>query len=99
MIPVTGGTVSSSVAGGAAGNVLGTGVGANDTAGFATFGTTDWASTTGGTIQGLSSGAGYVTTMGGTGQGQNMDLQADYTARPLGNNVGTTTHPFQRSGR
>jgi autotransporter-associated beta strand protein len=91
MIPVTGGTVSSSVAGGAAGNVLGTGVGANDTAGFATFGTTDWASTTGGMIQGLSSGSGYVTTMGGTGQGQNLDLQADYTATA---NVGTTTLRF-----
>jgi autotransporter-associated beta strand protein len=91
VIPATGGTVSTSVAGGAAGNVLGTGVGANDTAGFATFGTSDWASSAGGTIQGLSSGAGYVTTMGGTGQGQNMDLQANYTA---GGNVGTTTLRF-----
>ncbi len=91
VIPATGGTVSTTAAGGAAGNVLGTGVGANDTAGFATFGTSDWASSTGGAIQGLSSGAGYVTTMGGTGQGQNMDLQANYTA---GGNVGTTTLRF-----
>jgi autotransporter-associated beta strand protein len=95
VIPVTGGTVSSSVAGGAAGNVLGTGVGANDTAGYATFGAADWASTTGGTIQGLTSGAGYVTTMGGTGQGQNLDLQADYTATA---NVGTTTLRFNTPG-
>jgi len=98
MIPATGGTVSSSVAGGAAGYVLGTGVGANDTAGFATFGTTDWASSSGGTIQGLAAGAGYVTTIGGTGQGQNMDLQADYTAPPLGGNVGSTTIRFNTPG-
>jgi len=91
VIPATGGTVSTTVAGGAAGNVLGTGVVANDTAGFATFGNSDWASSTGGSIVGLSSGAGYVTTMGGTGQGQNLDLQANYTA---GGNVGTTTLRF-----
>ena len=95
VIPATGGTVIASVAGGATGGVLGTGVGANDTAGFATFGTSDWASTTGGTIQGLSSGAGYVTTMGGTGQGQNMDLQADYTAT---GNSGSTTVRFNTPG-
>lgn len=95
MIPTTGGTVNTTVAGGAAGNVLGTGVGANDTAGFATFGTSDWASSTGGAIQGLSSGSGYVTTMGGTGQGQNMDLQANYTA---GGNVGTTTVRYNTPG-
>ena len=95
VIPPTGGTVISSVSGGAAGGVLGTGVGANDTAGFATFGTSDWASSSGGTILGLSSGAGYVTTMGGTGQGQNLDLQADYTA---GANVGTTTLRFNTPG-
>jgi autotransporter-associated beta strand protein len=94
-IPATGGTVSTTVAGGAAGGVLGTGVGANDTAGFATFGASDWASSSGGTIQGLASGAGYVTTMGGTGQGQNMDLQADYTATA---NVGTTTIRFNTPG-
>lgn len=87
LIPTTGGTVNAN-AGGAAGGVLGSGVGANDTAGFATFGTSDWASSSGGAVVGLSAGAGYITTMGGTGQGQNMDLQATYTA---GGNVGTTT--------
>ncbi len=95
VIPATGGTVSTSGAGAAAGNVLGTAVGANDTAGFATFGLSDWASSAGGTIQGLSSGAGYVTTMGGTGQGQNMDVQATYTA---GGNVGTTTLRYNTPG-
>jgi autotransporter-associated beta strand protein len=95
VIPATGGTISTSGAGAAAGNVLGTAVGANDTAGFATFGLSDWASSAGGTIQGLSSGAGYATAMGGTGQGQNMDLQATYTA---GGNVGTTTLRYNTPG-
>lgn len=91
VIPATGGSVFATVAGGAAGNVLGTGVGANDTAGFATFGAYDWASTTGGEITNLTAMAGYVTTTGGTGQGQNMDVQANYTA---GGNSGTTTLRF-----
>jgi autotransporter-associated beta strand protein len=62
---------------------------------YDTYGTTDWAVTTTASspynIGGLSGGAGYLTTMGGTGQGQNMDLQANYTA---GGNVGTTTIRF-----
>ncbi len=88
VIPATGGSVFATTAGGASGGVLGTGVGANDTAGFATFGSSDWAATTGGEVTNLTSLGGYVTTMGGTGQGQNMDVQANYTA---GGNSGTTT--------
>jgi len=93
--PTNGGAIFGTVAGGAAGNVLGTGVGANDTAGFATFGAYDWASTTGSEVTNLTATAGYVTTMGGTGQGQNLDLQADYVA---GGNVGTTTLRFNTPG-
>ena len=72
---------------------------------YATYGTSDWATTdtTGGTagpgavgnpstIIGLSSvSGGYTTSMGGTGQGVNLDLQANYTA---GGNVGTQTVRF-----
>ncbi len=66
---------------------------------YATYGTSDWASTDnaagtafGNTIVGLSSVAGgYVTTMGGTGQNQNLDLTSNYTAN---GNVGTTTIRF-----
>jgi autotransporter-associated beta strand protein len=68
---------------------------------FATYGTSDWATTsltTGGagsspyTIKGLSSvTGGYTTSMGGTGQGVNLDLQSNYTA---GANVGATTIRF-----
>ena len=89
--PTNGGAIFGTVAGGAAGNVIGTGVGANDTAGFATFGAYDWASTTGSEVTNLTATAGYVATMGGTGQGQNMDVQANYTA---GGNSGTTTLRF-----
>ncbi len=95
VFPTNGGAIFGTVAGAAAGNVLGTGVGANDTAGFATFGAYDWASSTGGEVTNLTATAGYVTTMGGTGQGQNMDLQADYVA---GGNVGTTTLRFNTPG-
>ena len=69
---------------------------------YATFGTGDWASTdtTAGTagsgaatIRGLSSvTGGYTTTMGGTGQGINLDLQANFAAGA--NNVGATTIRF-----
>jgi autotransporter-associated beta strand protein len=59
---------------------------------YATYGSSDWAATNGTAITGLSSiSGGYVTTMGGTGQNQNMDLQANYTAT---GNVGSTTIRF-----
>ena len=95
LLPTNGGSLFGTTTGGAAGGVLGTGVGANDTAGFATFGAYDWAATQGGEITNLTSLGGYVTTMGGTGQGQNMDLQADYTAT---GNSGTTTVRFNTPG-
>jgi autotransporter-associated beta strand protein len=75
---------------------------------YATYGTSDWATTdttagAAGTgtpqIIGLSSvSGGYTTTMGGTGQGINLDLQANYVGAGSGHNVGSQTIRFNTPG-
>ena len=98
----TNGTITTTTLGGAAMGVLGSGVGASSTAGYATYGFYDWATTdtTGGaagtspaTIIGLSGvTGGYVAnSFPGTGQGANCDLTANDT---VGGNTGTTTIRF-----
>jgi len=98
----TNGTITTTTLGGAAMGVLGSGVGANSTAGYATYGLYDWATTdtAGGTagtspatVIGLSGvTGGYVAnSFPGTGQGANCDLTANDT---VGGNTGTTTVRF-----
>jgi fibronectin-binding autotransporter adhesin len=94
-------TVTTTTLGAGALGLLGTGVGANSTAGYATYGLYDWATTdtTAGTvgtapatIRGLGSvTGGYVNAVNGTGQGSNLDLTANIS---LGGNSGNTTIRF-----
>jgi beta-galactosidase len=101
----TNGVITTATTGKAALGVLGTAPGANSTAGYATYGLYDWATTdtTGGAagtapcpIIGLGSvTGGYVTTFPGTGEGANTDLQANYTVTA---NTGTTTVRFNTPG-
>jgi len=97
----TTGSITTTTAGGDAFGVLGVRGNVNSPVGYATVGANDWASTdtTAGAagsppypILPLSGVAGgYATGMGATGQNENLDLQANYTA---GGNVGASTIRF-----
>jgi hypothetical protein len=96
------GTFTTTTLGGGALGLLGTAPGTSSTAGYATYGTSDWPTTdlttgTAGsgttTIRGLSAvTGGYVAnSFPGTGQGANCNLTANFTASA---NTGTTTVRF-----
>jgi len=97
-------TITSGTLGAATSGVLGSAPGTSSTAGYATFGLYDWATTdttagaagtTPAPIRGLSaltSGGYSANSFPGTGQGNNCDLTANYTFGSA--NLGVTTIRF-----
>jgi autotransporter-associated beta strand protein len=104
----TNGIITTATAGQDALGILGARGNVANPVGYATYGTYDWATTdttVGGTgsspytIIGLGSVAGgYVTSIGGTGQNENLDVQANQTYGPAGHNYGASTARFNSSG-
>ena len=104
----TNGIITTTTAGQDALGILGARGNVANPVGYATYGAYDWASTdttVGGagsspyTIIGLGSVVGgYVTTIGGTGQNENLDVQANQTYGPAGHNYGASTARFNSPG-